>query len=201
MNRNINLTMVNPDPNDLDESRGMASLLQDASIRFMDGVSATKLPFPDNSFDVVVSISVIEHISDDGDSAAMAEFVRVARPGGKIIITFPVMGEYYEEFRAHDPYGSQSWDRERKMFFFQRFYDEEAINERLIAQHNIDVISKEYYIEKKPGIFDKYMRNCIRKGIFYSSTDPLVMLRMFDGPTMDHPKDRMGNCMMVIKVK
>ncbi len=45
------------------------------------------LPFADNSFDAVLSNEVIEHVADD--RAYAAEMVRVARPGGRILIFCP----------------------------------------------------------------------------------------------------------------
>ena len=47
----------------------------------------TKLPFPDASFDVIVSSLAIHNIpSQEGRDAAIDEAVRVLRPGGRIVI-------------------------------------------------------------------------------------------------------------------
>lgn len=48
---------------------------------------ALRLPLPDNSVDRVVAAEVMEHIPDD--EAAIAELVRVLRPGGLIAVTVP----------------------------------------------------------------------------------------------------------------
>ncbi len=45
------------------------------------------LPFADASFDVVVSLQTVEHLWDQ--DAFLAECVRVARPGGVVIISTP----------------------------------------------------------------------------------------------------------------
>jgi len=45
------------------------------------------LPYPSNVFDLVFSNEVIEHVQDD--RATAAEMVRVARPGGRIILFCP----------------------------------------------------------------------------------------------------------------
>jgi SAM-dependent methyltransferase len=48
---------------------------------------ALNLPFPDGEFDRVVASEVLEHIPDD--DAAIAELVRVLRPGGTLAVTVP----------------------------------------------------------------------------------------------------------------
>jgi SAM-dependent methyltransferase len=48
---------------------------------------ATRLPFADDSFDVVITSEVLEHIQDD--VTAIAEMVRVLRPGGTFAATVP----------------------------------------------------------------------------------------------------------------
>lgn len=48
---------------------------------------ATRLPFPDGSFDAVITSEVLEHIQDD--VTALAEMVRVLRPGGRLAVTVP----------------------------------------------------------------------------------------------------------------
>lgn len=48
---------------------------------------ATRLPFADGSFDRVITSEVLEHIQSD--TAAIAEFVRILRPGGSFACTVP----------------------------------------------------------------------------------------------------------------
>lgn len=48
---------------------------------------ATRLPFDDDSFDVVVTSEVLEHIQDD--VSAIAEMVRVLKPGGRFAASVP----------------------------------------------------------------------------------------------------------------
>ena len=51
----------------------------------------TKLNYPDNFFDIVISTSVIEHIyiqkECKGDILAMQEMIRICKPGGIILIS------------------------------------------------------------------------------------------------------------------
>jgi ubiquinone/menaquinone biosynthesis C-methylase UbiE len=52
-------------------------------IRFEVG-EATALPFPDGAFDVCRAARVLEHLADS--RGALAEMVRVTRPGGRIVV-------------------------------------------------------------------------------------------------------------------
>ena len=51
---------------------------------------ARDLPFPDGSFDRVIASEVLEHVLED--RRAMAELVRVLRPGGTLAATVPRFG-------------------------------------------------------------------------------------------------------------
>ena len=48
---------------------------------------ATKLPFPDDSFDRVIAAEILEHVPRDW--RALAEIARVLRPGGLAAVTVP----------------------------------------------------------------------------------------------------------------
>ncbi len=50
-------------------------------------VSGIKLPFKEATFNVVGAFDVLEHI--DEDVAALAEWMRVLKPGGKVVLTVP----------------------------------------------------------------------------------------------------------------
>lgn len=55
--------------------------------RDMAVAAATDLPFPDAAFDALVSVHTIEHLPDL--DAALAEMVRVVRPGGRLLLIYP----------------------------------------------------------------------------------------------------------------
>ena len=60
--------------------------------------SITALPFAGESFDAVVSVDVIYHVDDP--EIAMAEFFRVLRPGGLLVINVPAymwMWSYHDD--------------------------------------------------------------------------------------------------------
>ncbi|MEJ5239941.1 MAG: class I SAM-dependent methyltransferase [Anaerolineales bacterium] len=52
------------------------------------------LPFPQDSFDLILSHEVIEHVQDDAQ--AVREMVRVLRPGGRLVLFCPNRGYPFE---------------------------------------------------------------------------------------------------------
>jgi len=63
---------------------------------------ATTLPFADDSFDKVITSEVLEHIQDD--VAAIAEMVRVLKPGGTFAATVPAWGPEKINWMLSDEY-------------------------------------------------------------------------------------------------
>lgn len=59
--------------------------------------SALALPFADESFDVVAAFDVVEHC--DPEATAVAELVRVLRPGGRLLVSVPA---YQWAWTRHD---------------------------------------------------------------------------------------------------
>ncbi|MEZ5038291.1 MAG: methyltransferase domain-containing protein [Saprospiraceae bacterium] len=49
--------------------------------------NALHLSFPDNHFDLIISVEVIEHVGEP--QQMMAEISRVLKPGGLVLMTFP----------------------------------------------------------------------------------------------------------------
>jgi SAM-dependent methyltransferase len=58
------------------------------------GAAGELLPFPEHTFDVILSHEVLEHVQDD--RAAVEQMVRVLRPGGRLIIFVPNRGYPFE---------------------------------------------------------------------------------------------------------
>jgi SAM-dependent methyltransferase len=72
----------------IDPSPGMLEILRSRApgVEAVEG-SGTALPFDDGAFDLVLSVATFHHIADPGEvRRTLSEMVRVARPGGRILV-------------------------------------------------------------------------------------------------------------------
>ena len=67
------------------------------------------LPFPDGSFDALLSIQSIEHVPDA--DRAIAEFARVLKPGGVAVLVTPNRLTFARPDEIIDPYHYVEYDR------------------------------------------------------------------------------------------
>ncbi len=94
---------------------------------------ARGLSYPDNSFDIVFSMSVVEHIEgSEGDSRAIREMARVLRPGGILAVSVP-FGERYQEQEIVGVRAAADRMKDGKPYFFQRIYSRRAVENRILA--------------------------------------------------------------------
>jgi len=92
---------------------------------------AQHLTYADASFDLVYSISVVEHIPGCGDRQAIREMLRVLRPGGMALIEVPFRSSYAEHCRDTNSRGAPA----TTPVFYERHYDMPALRERLMIEH------------------------------------------------------------------
>lgn len=63
---------------------------------------AAALPFPDQQFDIITALDVIEHLDDD--VVALRELRRTMRPGGLLIVSvpaYPALWSYWDDILGH----------------------------------------------------------------------------------------------------
>jgi SAM-dependent methyltransferase len=90
-----------------------------------------RLTFPDQMFDGVYAMSVIEHINGNtGDGEACAEMLRVLRPGGRLTVSVP-FGSCYVEQQCRGLKGAVEKVTDNLLYFFQRIYDPRSFIYRL----------------------------------------------------------------------
>ena len=106
---------------------------------------ARALAYGDETFDAVYSVSVLEHIPDDGDSAAMRELIRVVRAGGVVVVTVPYDRSYRETFVRGPVYERKPLGSET--IFYERHYDREALIKRLLSLGTTEVADLSFWGE------------------------------------------------------
>jgi len=69
------------------EAMAEAGEAPDGALAEATAGDALALPYADGTFDVVIASEILEHVP--ADEAAIAELVRVLKPGGKLAVTVP----------------------------------------------------------------------------------------------------------------
>jgi len=122
----------------------------------LDVADGTRLPYPDESFDHAVTVSVLEHVAGAGDGEAMAEIWRVLRPGGDLHLTTNVASRPRELWREDAIYDEASAVVDGKVFF-ERHYTPETLRERLLRLP-WRVEAEEYAVEIDCSVQDRFER-------------------------------------------
>jgi SAM-dependent methyltransferase len=116
-------------------------------IRVEDG---RNLSFADETFDKVFSLSVVEHIPDDGDTACIREIARVLMPGGECYLTVPFWPrsrtDYLDDKAVY--WAEHSVASGDGKVFYQRRYSEDDLFARLIAPSALELKELKYVGEK-----------------------------------------------------
>jgi SAM-dependent methyltransferase len=125
--------LVNPDPRDLSVTREWVEALSIGSRCALHPSTIAEAPLPVGTFDLVTSISVLEHIPEPHDLAALDRMWTCLRPGGRLVLTVPCAREAFEEYVDLNEYGLLVPDEEG-FVFGQRFYDEPTLRERVFTR-------------------------------------------------------------------
>jgi ubiquinone/menaquinone biosynthesis C-methylase UbiE len=97
---------------------------------------ARSLTYPDNHFDGILAISVLEHIEERGDILVMKEIKRCLKKRGRTVVTLPYSSCFQENQRSFN------------VDYFERRYDMDSIYKRIINPSNLKVEKIEFFGEK-----------------------------------------------------
>jgi SAM-dependent methyltransferase len=139
--------LVNPDPTDLVLTARLVKALGLEDRCNLHGCLINAVPFEPSSFDVVTSISVVEHIPQDTE--AIQHMWDSLAPRGRLLLTVPCAAQTSEQYTDLDQYGLLAPDEEG-YFFFQRLYDQRLLEERIFSVAG-QPRYQEVYGEASPG--------------------------------------------------
>jgi SAM-dependent methyltransferase len=130
----VEVEMTDVSPLNLDEYQMMSKCLEleaKGHVHFATQ-DARSLDYEDSVFDIVYSMSVIEHIEGErGDSQSIQEMVRVLRTGGLLLISVPFGKKYTEQWRRGFARAVEKTE-DQSLYFFQRIYDCAALESRVL---------------------------------------------------------------------
>lgn len=160
--RPTSVRMLNPDRQDADVTRRLATRLGMRAI-VVQPQPVSAIEGQDELYDSIWSISVIEHIAEDGDTQAMRLMYAALAPGGTLIVTTMVDRHPWDEYRREDVYGLGIAPNPNGRFF-QHWYDESAIASRLLDPLGPIDVHVEWFGERVAGRFAEYVKDWLRRG-------------------------------------
>ncbi len=163
--RDLDVTMINPDRSDLEWTRSVADRL---SIPIQSRACPVDELNPERGqYSRIWSISVLEHVHGDGnDGAALKKMWDLLEPGGRLSLTVMTNRHHVDEYVDSDLYGL-GLEPAAEGFFFQRLYDEESLRNRLLSQVPEEAVTSiEWYGEKADGTYHAFVERA-RKGFDY----------------------------------
>jgi SAM-dependent methyltransferase len=96
-----------------------------SNVRRMLFDDMTRCAFPDNSFDCVVSVEVLEHVEED--DLFVRQVSRVLKPGGCFLMTTP-NGEYFDIKEVNNPDNKRFYTREQLRTLLGAHFTEVEVN-------------------------------------------------------------------------
>ncbi|HVT89394.1 MAG TPA: class I SAM-dependent methyltransferase [Tepidisphaeraceae bacterium] len=163
--------------NEVDWVQGKSQLLGLSNLNCQTQ-DARRLSFPSDHFDVVTSVSVLEHIAPEqgGDEPAIMEIARVLRPGGIAIVTVPAAKTYFADFHRGNVYERQS---DGQPIFFQRFYTPDMIQRNFIdlpgfKPLSIQFIEERGYVENPKHRITRWVNCSPMQNLIFGPLFPLL---------------------------
>jgi SAM-dependent methyltransferase len=171
------VVIANPDESDLKTTRELADVCGLRRIEILVGDAATATS---SKYNAVWSISVVEHIpGEQGDRSAVRSMFEALEPGGSLVITVPVDRISRIDYRPNDVYGLGLEAETDGGYFFQRYYDQRSIRDRLIKSVDMEPVAIEWFGETQAGVFETYEQTWRASGFAATVQDPAFIARNF----------------------
>lgn len=177
----------------VDIQRNEVRLLSDDSKRLkisnlVSGIhDARCLAYPDNGFDLILSLSVFEHIAPEheGDMPASKELGRVMAPNGIAILTVPFSRVSFAEYKMGRVY--ERTPRNMDPIFFQRFYDYDMLMSNIVRVSGLEVlylefIEERYFYKDQRKRMARYINSSPKRNFFFGPWFPLLSRIFLSSP-------------------
>lgn len=166
-------TLCNPDAADLSESRRSVGR-GDTKIAFLP----VRLEEISGKFDLITSVSVVEHVSPAQTREFMSKLAALLAPGGLCLLTFPCARSEIVEYRGQDPYTTQAFDEKQGAYFFQKYFTPELVEREILPSFDA-IVANKVFGEGEKGQFWKYEEANFAAPRYASSHDRKVISNMF----------------------
>lgn len=188
------ITAIDIDAGDLSTFQDVinAEKIDNITVLQYDGRS---LPFADQTFDLIVSFEVLEHVGDE--TVVLKELHRVMKDGSDLIMSVPNKGWIFETHGAYLPF--LPWNRVpffswlphfiHRRFAKARIYRRRDIV-RLLKSHGFVVQSTNYITAPMDVIKNPVLKKFLRRTIFRNDSTPFSILST---AVLVHAKKSSGN--------
>jgi len=148
--RELTAELLNPDTKDLAATATLVNGLGLKERCHLHDCFIGSVPFAAESFDVITSISVIEHIPED--TQAIEIMWNLLKPGGRLLLTMPCASEAFEQHIDTYFHRLPVSKDHNGYIFLQRFYDQSLLETNI---YTITGKPERYsiYGEKQAGFF------------------------------------------------
>jgi len=172
----VSAELINPNQEDLTLTAGLVRACGMGNRCNVSHALIEEVAFPESTFDVITSLSVVEHIS--ADQNAVLRMWELLKPRGKLILSVPCAAAAEEQYIDVDQFNLQRC-AEDGFFFLQYVYDDALLRERFYSvlgppiRHGI-------YGEKKPGTLRRGLVEKWAGGKYPRWKEPYTMAQHFE---------------------
>lgn len=130
--KKLQMTIANPDNNDLSKTKELIKIcgFYSRCLFFNDFIENVQINH--DTFDIISSISVLEHMPNKSDYEAVKKMWQGVKRGGSLLISVPCAKEAFEEYLDYNEYNLLPKD-ENGFVFGQKFYDSKLLHQRIFS--------------------------------------------------------------------
>jgi SAM-dependent methyltransferase len=167
--------LINPSEDDLRATAALVRACGLADRCILRDCLIEEAPLRPSTFDLITSISVVEHIPKDKN--AVRRMWGLLKPGGRLVLSVPCAAVAEEQYIDVDHFGLQRPDKEG-FFFLQYVYDDALLQERFYSTVGPPT-RRGIYGEKEPGTLRRGLIKKWSGGKYPRWREPYTMARDF----------------------